>query len=169
MEELIKKRGRGRPKKTEKETAVEVKENLSRAREEFYAVAGGLGVGIGQMIKFIAEKKGIGYDDSEFWRERWANNTQILAGTFVGGGLKYLPHLNFLMAFVLPFYAQAGQVLKTSPRVLFLLLLPKKKKLKNLCRKPWKKNLSWFHFLKNNESESCYCRKTRHRKNNIGD
>ncbi len=117
MEELIKKRGRGRPKKTEKETAVEVKENLSRAREEFYAVAGGLGVGIGQMIKFIAEKKGIGYDDSEFWRERWANNTQILAGTFVGGGLKYLPHLNFLMAFVLPFYAQAGQVLKTSPRV----------------------------------------------------
>ena len=117
MEELIKKRGRGRPKKTEKETAVEVKENISRAREEFYAVAGGLGVGIGQMIKFIAEKKGIGYDDSEFWRERWANNTQILAGTFVGGGLKYLPHLNFLMAFVLPFYAQAGQVLKTSPRV----------------------------------------------------
>jgi hypothetical protein len=113
MEELIKKRGR--PKKI-KEVPVEVKENLSRAREEFYSVAGGIGIGIGSLIKFFSEKKGLKYDDSEFWRERWANNMQILAGTWVSGSMKYLPHLNLVLSFVLPFYANAGEVLEASPK-----------------------------------------------------
>lgn len=116
MEELLKKK-RGRPPK-KAEIPAQVSEAVSRAKEEFYAVAGGLGITLGTSIGILVRARGLAYDDSDFWKERWARNMESIAMLYTPSSSKILPYLNLFLSLTLPLIASAGAILNNSPKVI---------------------------------------------------